>query len=114
MMNICEYRDCKDENLRRDFEEHVFDNVFNCFLSTLPLNPPAVDVGDANVIVPDVWTDGTEILCRTEYIANRIAKALDAIAGSPESHTGYYDPYDDAQEPLGPFDTTGWWYVDFD
>ena len=113
MMNIREYIDCKDEELRRDFEEHIYDNVFCAFANTLPLNPPEIDLGDKHMIIPDVWTDGTEILCRTEELADAIANALDAIAGSPESHVGFYDPYDDAES--GEVDDhTGWWYVDFD
>lgn len=113
MMSVREYIDCTDEDLRRDYEEHIYDNVFQCFLSTLPLNPPEVDLGDVSIILEPIWTDGTEILCRTEDIADRVAKMLDAIAGSPESHVGYYDPYEDARS--GEVDDhTGFWYVDFD
>lgn len=113
MMSIVEYRDCNNEDERRDYEEHVYDNVFTCFANTLPVNPKPVEIDGQDVIIPDVWTDGVEILCRTEALADMIANALDAIAGSPESHTGYYDPYEDAKEGQT-YNTTGWWYVDFD
>lgn len=112
-MNIREYVDCTDQNLRKEFELHIFDNVFYSFLFTLPLNPPEIDFGDKSMIIPDVWTDGTEILCRDEELAEMIANALDAISGEHESHTGYYDPFEDAQSGETD-DHTGWWYVDFD
>lgn len=113
MMNILEYVNCTDEELRDDWEWHIFDNVFNCFLSALPLNPPEVNIGGTNVILEDVWTDGVEILCRREEIAERIANVIEAIAGTKEAHTGYYDPFDDARS--GEVDNhTGWYYVDFD
>lgn len=102
--SILEYVDCKNEDLRRGFEEHIYDKVFCSFAETLPKAP------SNNV---DVWTDGSEILCRTESIATAIANGLDAISGSPESVTGYYNPVEDAIN--GEIDDhTGWWYVDFD
>ena len=89
---------------REDFEEHIYDKIFSWFLEKLPENPE---------IKPDIWTDGVEILCRTEDICERIADALDSISGEPESHTGYYDPVDDARS--GEVDDhTGWYYIDYD
>ena len=73
MMNIREYVDCTDADVRRDFEEHIFDNVFNCFLSTLPLNPPEIEIDGVSKVREEVWTDGTEILCADEATAERIA-----------------------------------------
>lgn len=105
-MNIREYIDTPDQELRTDYEEHIFDKVFCCFLDTLPLNPkPPIEV--------DVWTDGTEILCRTEELARMIADALDAVTGEAESHYSYYDPEEDERDGCVD-DHTGWWYVDFD
>ena len=113
MMSVLEYIECNNEDLRRDFEEHIYDNLFSAFASALPLNPPEVNIGDKHMIIPDVWTDGTEILCRTEDIADAIANVLDVITGCPMSHVGFYDPFDDAQSGETD-DHTGWWYVDFD
>ena len=113
MMTIREYIDCEDENLRRDYEEHIFDNVFNCLLSTLPLNPPEIEIDGVSKVREEIWTDGIEILCAYEDIAEKIADILDAITGEPEAHTGYYDPYEDARS--GEVDNhTGFYYVDFD
>lgn len=104
MMSILEYLDCEDTEQRSDWEWHVADNVFNCFLCTLPKRPE-----DGY----DVWTDGTEILCKTEEIAERIADGLDAIVGDRFTHYHYYDPEED--ERNNEFDDhSGWWYVDFD
>ena len=113
MMNIREYVDCTDADVRRDFEEHIFDNVFNCFLSTLPLNPPEIEIDGVSMVFEEVWTDGTEILCAHEDTAEKIADILEAISGEHEAHTGYYDPFEDARS--GEVDNhTGFYYVDFD
>lgn len=105
-ISIVGYIGCRDKEIRRDYEEHIYDNVFSNFLSALPLNPP-------EPISVDLWTDGTEILCRTEALADMIADGLDKIAGTPESHTGYYDPFEDARSGETD-DHTGWYYIDFD
>jgi len=113
MMTIREYIDCTDEDKRRDYEEHVFANVFDCFLSKLPLNPPEIEIDGVSKVREEVWTDGTEILCADEATAERIANMLEAISGEPEAHTGYYDPFEDAE--CGNVDNhTGFYYVDFD
>lgn len=113
MMSIREYVDCTDEDLRRDFEEHIFDNVFNAFLSKLPLNPPEIEINGVSKVREVIWTDGTEILCAYEDMAEKIADILDAISGEPEAHTGYYDPFEDARDGCVD-DHTGFYYVDFD
>jgi len=112
MMNILEYVNCTDEELRDDWEWHIFDNVFNCFLSALPLNPPEVEIDGESKVREEVWTDGTEILCAHEDVAEKIANILDAITGCQESHTGYYDPFEDARDGSVD-DHTGFCYVDF-
>lgn len=113
MMNIREYVNCHDPEAREDWEWHIFDNVFNCFLSTLPLNPPEIEIDGVSKVREEVWTDGTEILCAHENMAEKIADILEAISGEHEAHTGYYDPFEDAQS--GEVDDhTGFYYVDFD
>lgn len=106
MLSIGKYIwDASDEE-RRDYEDHIFDNVFSCFLVSLPQNPP-------EPIAVDLWSDGSQIMCRTEALADQIANALETISGEHEAHTGYYDPFEDARS--GETDNhTGWWYVDFD
>ncbi len=105
-MNITEYINSTDADDRYDFESHVFENVFQKILSVLP--------GHAfsdNVVI---WTDGTEILCKTQWLAETVADMIEQISGEHEAHTGYYDPKEDALEIKGPFPTTGWYYVDYD
>lgn len=109
-MSILEYVNTMSPEMAEDFEAHIFENVFFEFVSVLPKSPQPM----ANGFTPDVWTDDDgEILCRTEALANMIANALDAISGERESHTGYYDPVEDAMDECSD-DHTGWWYVDFD
>lgn len=68
---------------------------------------------------PDVsvWSDGSEILCRTEEVADAIADAIDDMDRAQGldaiAHTGYYDPDEDELEGCVD-DHTGWWYVDLD
>ena len=65
----------------------------------------------------EVWSDGSEILCRTECAANALADLLLQLYGSQGEDvtvvTGYYDPAED--ERNGEQDRyTGWWYVSID
>ena len=61
----------------------------------------------------EIWSDGDEILCRTQDGANAIADLLYQLyqihnSQSVEIITGYYDP----KEDKGPKDRyTGWYYV---
>ena len=112
-MNIREYIDCADQERRTDYEEHIFDNVFDCFISTLPLNPPEIEIDGESKVREDVWTDGIEIMCADESTAEMIANFIDAVSGEHEAHTGYYDPFDDARSGETD-DHTGFYYVDFD
>lgn len=112
-MNIREYVDCTDPEQRDDFEWHIFGNVFERFLSVLPLNPPEIEIDGVSKVREEVWTDGTEIMCAYESTAEFIANILEAISGEKEAHTGYYDPFDDARD--GCVDNhTGFYYVDYD
>lgn len=70
------------------------------------------DVPDKDDVL--IWTDGDEILCKTEWLAEALADIIDKLAGDSVTHTGYYDPEEDAKEPYGPFKTTGWHYISFD
>ena len=63
----------------------------------------------------DVWSNGTEILCKTESAANAMADLIESLYRSDDEEvvviTGYYDPEEDKRN--GKEDRyTGWWYVD--
>lgn len=95
-----EWEDCEEKNINE---------LWDAIIEKLPSSPPAKGLEDECPI----WTDGTEILCRTEWLAYTIANILDNIAGDRVSHYHFYDPEED--ERSGEVDShTGWWYVDFD
>lgn len=63
----------------------------------------------------EVWSDGNEILCRSEQAADAIADMIESLYKSDDNDvligTGYYDPAEDKRN--GEEDRyTGWWYVD--
>lgn len=55
------------------------------------------------------WSDGTQILCKSEQYANSIADFLEAL-GFGYLNTGYYDPVED-EEYNEVDEYTGFWYV---
>lgn len=58
------------------------------------------------------WSDGYEILCKTEAQAETLANFLEDM-GFDYVTTGYYDPEED--ERNNDVDRyTGWWYVNID
>lgn len=62
-----------------------------------------------------IWTDGEELLVKTESEANIIADFLQLLGELRGEEilptTGYYDPEEDKRN--GEEDKyTGWWYVD--
>ena len=64
-----------------------------------------------------IWSNGSEILCKTEDVADALADMLECMykAHGEEIlvNTGYYDPVED--ERSGETDRyTGWWYVTID
>ena len=73
-------------------------------------------------ILPDysegiMWSDGIEILCQTEELAEIIADLLELLYRKDEIdckvNTGYYDPEEDKRN--GEEDRyTGWYYVNID
>ena len=105
-MNITEYINSTDAEERFDFESHVFENVFGKILSALPER-----VWDEDIVT--IWTDGTEILCKTEWLAETIADMIEQISGEHEAHTGYYDPEEDKIDNCVD-EKTGWYFVDYD
>ena len=60
-----------------------------------------------------IWSDGQEILCEKEEVAEHIADLLDMMCADAIMHTGYYDPEEDRRS--GECDEyTGFYYIDFD
>ena len=111
MMNIKEYIECKDPELRRDFEEHIFENVFDLFWSALPKY-----IGDDETRREyPMWADELEgeIECSNNILADTVANIIEKISGEKQAITGYYDPKEDERDDCVD-SRTGWYYVNFD
>ena len=70
------------------------------------------DYSDGNI-----WSDGIEILCKTESAADTVADMIELLYQAQNEcvcvNTGYYDPVED--EKSGETDRyTGWYYVNID
>lgn len=79
-------------------------NIWTYLLQSLQLNTEHNRHG--------FWTDGEEILCRTENQAESIADFLEDM-GFDYVQTGYYDPIiDERNNEID--DHTGYWYVSID
>lgn len=67
-------------------------------------------------IVANVWSNGDEILCKTESAADAIADIIESLYLDQGDdiliNTGYYDPVEDKNGEED--DYTGWWYVKID
>lgn len=67
-------------------------------------------------IVANVWSDGNEILCKTESAADAIADIIESLYLDQGDdiliNTGYYDPVEDKNGEED--DYTGWWYIKID
>ena len=64
-----------------------------------------------------IWSDGIEILCKTESAANTVADMIELLYQAQNEcvhiNTGYYDPVED--EKSGETDRyTGWYYINID
>lgn len=87
-------------------------DIIEKIIGMLPQEPRSYDTSDD----PGFWTDGTEILCPSEIECESVASFLRDILsefGNIDVHTGYYDPYEDAQSGEQD-DLTGFYYIDFD
>ena len=65
----------------------------------------------------DIWSNGCEILCKTESAADALADMLECLYKAQDEeiliNTGYYDPEEDKRN--NEVDrNTGWWYVNID
>ena len=61
-----------------------------------------------------IWSDGDEILVKSEDAADKIADAIELLYQSQGEdilvNTGYYDPEEDKRDNEED-KYTGWWYV---
>ena len=64
-----------------------------------------------------IWSDGNEILVKSEDAADKIADAIELLYQSQGEdilvNTGYYDPEEDKRNNEEDR-YTGWWYVNID
>lgn len=88
-------------------------DIIAALVDMLPLEPRSYDTSDD----PGFWTDGEQILCPSMAECGIVAEFLsDVIEGYPEMptiQTGYYDPYEDAQNGETD-DYTGFYYIQFE
>jgi hypothetical protein len=89
--------------LRDDISARV--NNFEALLSRLPKSPDSAIRG--------LWSDGEQILCKTEAQANAIADLVEAMALHVTVHISHYDPKEDKRDNCVD-KYTGWYavYVD--
>lgn len=84
--------------------------VWDGIISMLAREPRSYDTADD----PGFWTNGNQILCPSETDASIVAEFLKDICseyGNFNILTGYYDPFEDAEN--GEQDEcTGFWYVE--
>lgn len=76
----------------------VYPNLFEKYLETLPKKP-----------TKPMWSDGIEILCESEELANKIARDFENLMGE-DILTCYYDPVEDGKDGCVN-EYTGWWSV---
>ncbi|EXG87800.1 hypothetical protein K413DRAFT_4700 [Clostridium sp. ASBs410] len=78
--------------------------TYEQILESLPKEPKPCDDN------PGIWTNGDDIMCETETIANVIADFLESIGVTDVATTGYFDPVDD--ERNGEVnECTGFYYI---
>ena len=83
-----------------DFDMKIMDdNIWNYLLKSLQDNENNKH---------GFWTDGEEILCRTEEQAEVVADFLEDLGF--DCCTGYYDLVEDEKEGCAD-DHTGYWYI---
>lgn len=86
----------------------MYYSLFDAIINTAPREPTDGE---------PIWSNGDMILCRTEWIADEIAAAVEnvgtAVGHYTLTHTGYYDPAEDERDKCVD-KYTGWWYVELD
>lgn len=78
--------------------------TYNQVLESLPTEPRTCDDN------PGIWSNGCDIMCETESIANTIADFLESMGISDVAMTGYFDPEEDERNDEVN-ECTGYYYV---
>ena len=114
-MSVMDYIECGNDDRREDFENHVFENVWDRFVRHLPTEEDWAKDEQLGRNSIDVWyyEDADEILCRSEELADMIGNIIESISGEKMAHTGYYDPKEDEMDNCVD-GRTGWYYVYWD
>ena len=92
--------------------EKTAGDVFDLIIKHLPKSSTGTDEYGEQIVYA-IWTDGQEILCGSEDIADEIADMIDSVAEKMVTCVGYYDPEEDARNKETDF-RTGWYYVSMD
>ena len=104
MMTVAMYVRCMDDEARRDFEEHIVENIYDEFFRNF--------THDTNAPVYADECSG-EIICTTGEQAFKVKRLIEGIAGESGLEFGYYDPEADEES-----DSTDWrtgkWFVRVD
>lgn len=78
--------------------------TYEQILESLPTEPRQSDDN------PGIWSNGYDIMCETEQIANTIAELLESMNITDVATTGYFDPKED-KENDEVNECTGFYYV---
>lgn len=78
--------------------------TYNQILENLPTELQSCDDN------PRMWSNGCDIMCETEVIANVIADFLKSIGVTDNATTGYFDPVEDERNNEVN-ECTGFYYV---
>ena len=71
-------------------------------LHSMPRKPEDAECG--------YWSDGEEIVCKTESLANIMADSMEELYPGISAATAYYDPVEDENDDCVD-EYTGWWTV---
>lgn len=97
-------QDLNSKICRIDESEEIKMITFYQILESLPTEPKACDDN------PGIWSNGCDIMCETEAIANTIADFLESMGVSDVATTGYFDP-DEDRRCNEVNECTGYYYV---
>lgn len=78
--------------------------TYNDILASLPKEPKSCDDN------PGIWSNGCDIVCETEAIADTIAEFLESMGITDIATTGYFDPEEDERNNEVN-ECTGFYYV---
>ena len=101
-------RNFMEEENNRNKVQTMWKNI----LEMLPHQPRSFDTSEDT----GYWTNGSEILCRSELEREIIADFLEDIFsewGGYKMKTGYYDPFEDTRNGEQD-DNTGFYYIDME